>query len=243
MKSITRFSELLACSTESSWRNKVFRLSQEMGYVRTMLAIKPNCDSKSESGKAFLQSNYPTEWRRKYDSHIMRYDDPIVAHCATKSTPLIWSPEVFAACKRKEMYEEACSNGLRVGITLPMHGSGGELGMLSLLSDLNPYKQSEEETFINLPELSYFRDFVCETAKRFMRRAAQTKRPVTLTKRELECLKLCGNGKSSWDIGQILKCSESGVNFHFKNIRIKFGVTSRHQALVKAIQLGLITPS
>ena len=49
-------------------------------------------------------------------------------------------------------------------------------------------------------------------------------------------------GKTSWEIALILKCTESGVNFHFGNIRLKFGVSTRSAALIKATALGLVTP-
>jgi DNA-binding CsgD family transcriptional regulator len=63
---------------------------------------------------------------------------------------------------------------------------------------------------------------------------------IKLTPKEMECLKFCAAGKSSLDIARILNCSEAAVNFHFTNIRRKFNTTSRHQSVVKAIQMGLI---
>jgi DNA-binding CsgD family transcriptional regulator len=47
-------------------------------------------------------------------------------------------------------------------------------------------------------------------------------------------------GKTYWEIGRILNCSEAGVNYHFCNIRRKFGVSSRWLALVKALEMGMI---
>lgn len=242
MKVIERFSELTTCTSEKSWRNKVFQIAQELGYESTMLAIIPSRDSKTEASKAFLQSNYSPKWRIKYDDEQMCYVDPTVTHCATKSMPLIWSPDVFAARHQKEMYEEACSHGLRSGITLPIRGSNAELGMLCCVSNIRPDRQFETDVIRNIPNLTYFRDFVCETSQRFIKQPVPTTHLVNLTTRELECLKLCAYGKSSWDIGQILNCTEAGVNFHFTNIRHKFGVTSRHQAIVKAVLMGLIDP-
>ncbi|WP_085725030.1 LuxR family transcriptional regulator [Pseudomonas sp. R37(2017)] len=64
--------------------------------------------------------------------------------------------------------------------------------------------------------------------------------PPKLSAREQEILKWCAMGKSSWEIGRILNCSEAGVNYHFCNIRRKFGVSSRWLALVKAMELGLV---
>jgi LuxR family quorum-sensing transcriptional regulator LasR len=66
---------------------------------------------------------------------------------------------------------------------------------------------------------------------------------VQLTAKEKEVLRWSGVGKSSWEIGRIIGCSESGVNFHFCNIRRKFGVNSRHIALLIALAQGVISLS
>ncbi|KMN16360.1 helix-turn-helix domain-containing protein [Pseudomonas helleri] len=75
---------------------------------------------------------------------------------------------------------------------------------------------------------------------------AQTKEnplnAIKLTPKEREVLAWGAQGKTSWEIALILKCTESGVNFHFSNIRLKFGVSSRSAALIKATALGLVTP-
>jgi LuxR family quorum-sensing transcriptional regulator LasR len=47
-------------------------------------------------------------------------------------------------------------------------------------------------------------------------------------------------GKTAWEISRIQGCTEAGVNFHFCNIRRKFGVTTLRAALVKAIELGVV---
>jgi len=60
-----------------------------------------------------------------------------------------------------------------------------------------------------------------------------------LSAKEQEILKWCAMGKSSWEIGRILNCTEAGVNYHFCNIRRKFGVSSRWLALVKALEMGI----
>jgi LuxR family quorum-sensing transcriptional regulator LasR len=69
-----------------------------------------------------------------------------------------------------------------------------------------------------------------------------SKRPpaISLTAREKEVLQWSAAGKSSWEIAQIVSCTEAGVNYHFGNIRRKFGVRSRWVALVMALDLGLI---
>lgn len=63
---------------------------------------------------------------------------------------------------------------------------------------------------------------------------------ITLTQREKEILRWSVLGKTSWEISRIVNCSESGVNYHFDNIRKKFKVSSRTTAAFKALKQGLI---
>ena len=63
---------------------------------------------------------------------------------------------------------------------------------------------------------------------------------IRLTTREKEVLQWTAAGKSSWEIARIISCTEAGVNYHFCNIRRKFGVRSRWVALVMALEQGLI---
>ncbi|WP_318781389.1 LuxR family transcriptional regulator [Pseudomonas sp. Marseille-Q5115] len=69
---------------------------------------------------------------------------------------------------------------------------------------------------------------------------AQHAEPIYLTKREVAALEWSARGKSSWEISRILGCGESAINFHFCNIRRKFGVKSRHVAVLLALEHNLI---
>ncbi|WP_259695981.1 helix-turn-helix transcriptional regulator [Pseudomonas frederiksbergensis] len=74
----------------------------------------------------------------------------------------------------------------------------------------------------------------------FQSEEPEQRKAITLTSREREVLQWSAVGKSSWEIGQIVNCTEAGVNYHFCNIRRKFGVSSRWSAVVKALGQGLI---
>jgi LuxR family quorum-sensing transcriptional regulator LasR len=239
MKAIERFATLLECSTETEWLEKIFQLGNDFGYGDMLLAAVPNKETSLEN--AFLRSNYSQQWRSKYDASNFAYVDPTVIHCVVSSIPLIWEPSIFASEKQKEMYEEACAYGLRSGLTLPFHGANSEQGMLCFVNDAKPGVRFMEEAAKSMGELALFRDFVFEATLLFMAKPTEQK-TVMLTSRELECLKWCAAGKSSWEIARILHRSEAVVNFHFSNIRRKLDTTTRRQSVVKAIRLGLISP-
>ncbi len=242
MKHTEQFSDLMDCKTLQSWRDQVFSFGKNLGYEQTLLAILPDPNTPVESEFAFLHSNYSPDWRNKYDAEKMHHVDPTFSHCVSKSTPLIWSPDIFSDNRQKEMYEEASGYGIKSGVTLPIHGAKGELGILCFVSDIKPDVYFKREANHRLPELSYFRDFILESSQKFLS-PSQPPAAISLTHRELECLKWAAAGKSSWEIGLIMKCAESTINFHFGNIRSKFGTTTRQQAIIKAINLGLIYPT
>lgn len=61
-----------------------------------------------------------------------------------------------------------------------------------------------------------------------------------LTPREVEILRWTMEGKSSGVIGEIIGISYSAVRFHVRNASRKLGVSSKHQAVLKALSLGLL---
>lgn len=237
MKYVEKYAALLECNTEPEWMAMLLQLAGEQGYERTLLAVTPDRHTLRD---VFIRSNYPTPWRSTYDDAGYANIDPVVNHCIKRSTALIWEPETFSGQAQREMYEEACGYGIRAGVTLPFHGADGELGMLCCVNDAEPGKRFRSDAMRKIQKLSLLRDFALESSLRFARPSWLKGECPALTRRELECLKWCAAGKSSWEIALILHCTERTVNFHFNNLCRKLNVVSRRQAVVKAIHLGLI---
>lgn len=63
-----------------------------------------------------------------------------------------------------------------------------------------------------------------------------------LTPRQLDVVKLLAQGKTNPEIAQELVLSAGTVRTHVQRILAKFGVSDRTGAVVRAIELGLITP-
>ena len=61
-----------------------------------------------------------------------------------------------------------------------------------------------------------------------------------LTERELECLRWTMDGKTAWEVGRILGISEQTAVRHLTNLSAKLGCVNKHQAVVKALRLGLL---
>ncbi|MCX7905353.1 MAG: response regulator transcription factor [Elusimicrobiales bacterium] len=66
--------------------------------------------------------------------------------------------------------------------------------------------------------------------------------PEALTPTEMKVMSLLGKGKSNKEIAHELKCSVKTIKNHLNSIFNKLGVTNRTEAVVKAIEKGLISP-
>ena len=60
------------------------------------------------------------------------------------------------------------------------------------------------------------------------------------TPREREVLKWVKDGKTAWDISQILSISERTVKFHVQNIMRKVNATNKAQAVAICVENGFI---
>lgn len=235
-----QLAQLLASKDVSSWSRTLFALARGHGFEQTLYGMVGSRHAKLES--AFIQSNFSPAWRKHYDAKRFAYVDPTVLHCMSSTLPIVWAPETFRTPEERELYQEACSYGVRTGVTFPIHGPAGEFGVISFVSDRDPGVDFAREVERELPALALIRDYAFASASRFTVEPAQVEPAPRLTKRELEVLKWVMAGKSSWEISRITSCSEATVNFHMGNVRQKFNVNTRQQAVVKAIALGLIIP-
>ena len=89
-------------------------------------------------------------------------------------------------------------------------------------------------------DLQLFAVHAQEAALRlFLPATLQSERPA-LTPRELEALRWTMEGKTAWEVGAILGISERTAVLHVNNAMHKLGCVNKHQAVLKALRLGLI---
>ena len=240
MVALSQLMKLIESSSEAAWSAALFEVVRSLGFDSVLYGAVASRHANLET--SFLHSNYAHAWREQYDAQKLYYVDPTVTHCLASSIPIVWEPQTFYSQNQGALYEEASHFGIRSGITFPIHGRNGEVGLISFASDLQPGPQFNERVMHYQGDLSLVRDYAFESSLKFIKARTVSEPAPHLTKRELEVIKWVMAGKSSWEISRITDCAEATVNFHISNIRQKFNVNTRQQALVKAIALGIITP-
>ncbi|WP_085026003.1 helix-turn-helix transcriptional regulator [Ensifer aridi] len=181
--------------------------------------------------------HYPDEWQERCLENGYARIAPIVTQSRMAAGPLRWS-DVYSAASTTEyerrIFDEAATFGLRSGITVPLRGPEGSFAIMNFARHCDREFQNRTITYLQLAA-TLFHLRVANVANSNVVRTIPT-----LSPREKECILWVARGKSSWDIGTILKISENTVNFHIKNVMGKFGAASRTVAAIKAISLGII---
>lgn len=80
-----------------------------------------------------------------------------------------------------------------------------------------------------------------KAAERLLREIRAPESPEKLTERETDVLRLLAMGKANKEIARQLNISETTVKTHVSNILAKLNLTSRTQAALHAVRIGLIS--
>ena len=181
-------------------------------------------------------SNYPARWHARYLERGYVGVDPTVRHGARSLSPIVWSDDVFASAP--ELWEEARSFGLRFGWAQSSRDANGTAGMLSLSRSAEPLSDVE------LGDKGLKMAWLAQVAHLGMSRCLTARLlpegEIRLTRRESAVLRWTGDGKTSAEISEIMRISESTVNFHIRNAVAKLGTANKLAATVKAAMLGLL---
>lgn len=162
--------------------------------------------------------------------------DPVHKRQKTLSVPVIYDQRTYVDAGAPDLWEEQAPFGYRTGIAVGLHLPGQRHFMLGLDRE-DPLPKDDEKIMRMLGDLQLLAAHAHEPAMRLFSKPASS---ISLSPREQQILLMTMEGKSAKVIGAEIHCTESTVNFHLHNVRIKFEVTSKHQAALKARALGLI---
>lgn len=178
----------------------------------------------------------PEDWVEHYVTQEFALIDPVFRRAASDVLPFTWAEaSVHSTTAQRRIMNEATSFGLRSGLTIPIHGPAGYCAEVTFAGG-----KVDDDPRV-LMSLRFLATVAHDRARLLVRRGWVEDLP-SLTKRERDCLHWVAAGKSDWAIAQILNISETTVHWHVEGAKRKFGASTRIQAIVAAIRLGLLYP-
>jgi LuxR family transcriptional regulator, quorum-sensing system regulator CviR len=182
--------------------------------------------------------SYPDEWIKLYWQNGYFEVDPVLQAALNKPGTQHWGTTYREATspKQQEFMAAAKEFGLGDGITT---GSSDPACRVATFCSFASSDSVDATRYIPLVE--YFGYYVHMALLRTAPPKAQSMDRCVkkLTLRELTILNWVKNGKTNWEIAQIMGVTERTIRFHVESIFSKLDVTSRSQAVATAIEHGL----
>lgn len=185
-------------------------------------------------------TNYPEAWKRHYLDAGLHRLDPTLLMASRSIAPIDWR-RVQNHSNFRSVFYDAHDFGIgKLGITIPVRGPYGDVGMLSVTRDCD-VREWERLMRQALGELQSAAVHLHDAAMRSDALSHTLRCPV-LSSRETEILQWVAAGKSQLDVADILGIAQRTVEVHLASGRDKLGALNTPQAVARAVALGLIHP-
>ncbi|HYE00822.1 MAG TPA: LuxR family transcriptional regulator [Alphaproteobacteria bacterium] len=192
-------------------------------------------------GRPYCISMWEGRWTEHYQRSRYYEIDPVFQASLRSLLPLDWRHlrPADRSAPAHQVMRDAHAIGFKQGITIPVHAPDGEFGLISVTADVSD-REFAKLAAAQGPLLHLLAIHFHEAARRHLQ-ALQRAGTVGLSAREVQALIWAGHGKTNEEIADILHLSSRTVRFHLRNAATKLGVETRIQAVVRAVQLGLIS--
>ena len=231
------FTSVLQSRNRDEFQNEVVSFTRRLGFetVSAMVVI----DHLLGDSEFITVDNTPKAYKEMFRDHGNGRRDPVMQHCRRYSMPIIWDQATYSREGQGEKWEEQARFGYRHGIAMALHLPEGRHFLLGVDRD-QPLPCDTAEVTRLVADLQLFAVHAQDAASRILTPALAAPGAPSLTPRELEALRWTMEGKTAWEVGSVLGISERTAVLHVNNATHKLGCVNKHQAVLKALRLGLI---
>jgi len=231
------FTSVLSARNRTEFKEQLVGFTKRIGFetVAVTLVIdhflgEAEFITVDNTPQAFVDTFLDREdWRR----------DPVMQHCKQHTMPIIWGQDTYTKIGQGDIWEEQARFGYRNGIAMALHMPEGRHFVLGVDRD-EPLPDNAGEATRLVADLQLFAVYAQDAAVRVLAPTLTTPGAPALTPRELETLRWTMEGKTAWEVGSLLGISERTAALHVNNATHKLGCVNKHQAVLKALRLGLI---
>jgi DNA-binding CsgD family transcriptional regulator len=208
----------------------------DFGIISGSLVI----EQPGKSAQFVPVGNTPAAFIEAYQSLDDSLRDPVLKRLKQLSVPFAYDQKMYVDDGAADLWDLQAQFGYRTGVSMALHLPDGKHFLLGVDRDA-PLPQRDEDLLRLMADLQLLAVHAQGAVLRlFTPQRIDDPEVPRLTPSEREVLKWTMEGKSSGVVAQILGISKHTVSFHLRNAREKLNVSTKHQAVFKAVSLGLI---
>ena len=210
-------------------------MADAYGFTHFSVLTVPSTDEAGAEIKLLL-TNWDEAFRKTYERLGLTRYSLVLRALRADPLPFVWDIETLYGYEPDDPSPQArllFGAGWLGGAYLPVHGLTAFGGAVAFAGARVPLNEDEAAEL----HFAAFALFGMLAATRF----AENQRNNPLTQRERDCLKLAMLGKTSSEIGTILKLSEHTVSQYLASATRKVNASNRTHAVALAAQLGYLS--
>lgn len=231
------FTSVLQTRNRDEFQSEVVAFTRRLGFETVSATVV--IDHLLGEAEFITVDNTPQAYKQAFQRLENGHRDPVMQHCKRQSMPIIWDQATYVREGQGGKWEEQARFGYRAGIALALHMPEGRHFFLGVDRD-KPVPSDAAELTRVVADLQLFAVHAQDAALRILVPAAPDAAAPSLTPRELETLRWTMEGKTAWEVGNLLGITERTAALHVNNATHKLGCVNKHQAVLKALRLGLI---
>jgi LuxR family transcriptional regulator, quorum-sensing system regulator BjaR1 len=221
--------------SKESLIKEVYKVLSKFGVSNFSLAqLDPNLKHDNCTVKV-IASKATTGWAKHYIENGYVRLDPFVPWVFQTTRSASWSDlEPNLTNKdQKKLFGEQKEFLPGDGLVIPIHGSNGPI-CVAVMNGADPDFSARARPTLRLIAY-YFYEVLTE-----LEEAEDDWQPKysPLTHRQTECLRWVSQGKSDWEIGEILGISQGTAHRHVERAKMRLDVSTRMQAAMIAWKSG-----
>lgn len=232
------FLSVMQARTRQDFHDEVVRFADRLGflYVSAMTVIDNAVGGESQ----FISvNNVPAGYSQVFNDRSQQRRDPVMQHCKRDAVPIVWDQDTYVSRGMGDVWEEQAAFGYRTGICLALHLPHGRHFLMGV-DRARALPQRPEAITRLVADLQLFAVHAQDSAFRLLAPPQPSPDLPALTPRELEALRWTMDGKTAWEVGSIMAISERTAVLHLQNAMRKLDCVNKHQAVLKALRLGLL---
>jgi len=231
------FSEVLKSRNRDEFRGEIVAFTRRLGFetFSAMVVI----DHLLGEAEFITIDNTPRDYKESFQNPKNGRRDPVMQHCKRQSVPIIWDQTTYVSRGLGDKWEEQARFGISNGVALALHMPEGRHFFIGVERD-QPVPTDPGELTRVVADLQLFAVHAQDAALRILLPSPADPTVPSLTPRELEAMRWTMEGKTAWEVGDVLGISERTAVLHVNNATHKLGCVNKHQAVLKALRLGLL---
>jgi LuxR family transcriptional regulator, activator of conjugal transfer of Ti plasmids len=236
------FRRLDRCEGEEEAQEVTGALVRALGFAYFSYGV-PNLagDWVRPDDKGMLLTTYPAGWQSLYRRRSYHAEDAVILHGREALRPFIWGDAAHLRSLKpsaRRLFLEARQHGIGSGIAIPVHGPHNMNGLFSVSGPEaeRPGADVGEPGFRTLLAAAHI-----VHARVLQWRAREPRRStIKLSEHERLCLHWTTQGKTAWEVAQIIGRSKATVDFHLRRASAKLDAANKVHAAFKARELDLL---